>query len=498
MWGSKNLARGLIGFLNLKGISSDCPFRCVEANSSIKSGQYAYPFEFQLPGRLPSSMDHVSVGTGQYCNIGYKVKVEGRGKWKNAKTEKQFQILSKPPSSAPVPISIAPVTSNIMTCLCIPKGRFTFAARVDDSRIAEGETMTVNFACKNETPTGIEIASAQIKQTIYLHTDSPHLHSLSDIVLASANFGLDGGMETYNKDDEMKQMKDSYNGPGMIVSAVNNDLFRELLATLKEGTNQVSFTIPKNVCQTYNGQLFAVCHTLKIKVKTPYFSTNPEARVDIQIVTPADIFSQEGGDPPTVESPNPSSFKLPEGWDSSQVNISAIASGSGNILYGGGISIGETKDEFALSPFNTAPDHDLGGPSEPSLRVLLKELEKSLMVRSTIEEKLQDSSWQRVVRDLQPQDVVAVVKAARMELDKIEVAELIAPAVGNFTCDYVVALIRSTPGWSRTQFLTKLLPLCVDAKTNSDSILNELTEWEKISTEWDFDKVLNRKRHTLS
>ncbi len=456
----------------------------VEANSSINSGQYAYPFEIQLPDHLPSSMDHSS--GGGYCNIVYKVKAEAAGgKWRNAKAERQLEILSKPPSNAPVPNSVEPVTSNIMMCCCIPKGEITFAAHVDDTRIGEGETMAVNFACKNESSAGIEFASAQIKQKIHWKSSS---HSeRSEIVLASANFGLDEGMEMRTK-EEMKQMKDSDYGPGMISNAVDNDLFRELLATVKEGTNQVSLTIPSNAYHTYSGQLMTVYHTLKIKVKTPSCSTNPEAKVAIQIVTP-DIFSQEGDDPHALEYPNPSSSLLPDGWDASEVNTSAMTSGSGNVVYGGGISSGETEDEIAVSPFHT-PD-DLGGPSEPSLRVLLKELENSLSVRSTIQEKLQDSSWQRVVRDLQPQDVVAVVKAARMEFDQTEVAELIAPAVGNFTCDYIVVLIRSTADWLRIQFVQKLLPFCVDVKTNSDSILNELTDWEKISTERDFHKVLN-------
>ena len=454
----------------------------VEANSSINSGRYAYPFEMQLPDHLPSSMYH-SAG-GSYCNIVYKVKAEVGGKWRNVMAERQLVILAKPPSNAPVPNSVEPVTSKIMTCWCMSKGEITFAAHVDDTRIGQGEKMAVNFACKNESSSGIQFASAQIKQKI--HWKSGSHNAGSQRVLASAYFRLDKGMEMSTK-DEMKLMKDSDYGPGMISNAVGNDLFRELLATVQEGTNQVSLTIPSNACHTYNGQLMTVSHTLKIKVKTPFFSTDPETKVAIQLVTP-DIFSQEGDDH-ALEHPNPSSSLLPDGWDASEVKTSAMTSGSGNVVYGGEISTGETEDEIAVSSFHTP--RDLGGPSEPSLRVLLKELESSLSVKSTIQEKLQDSSWQIVVRDLQPQDVVAVVKAARMEFDQTEVAELIAPAVGNFTCDYIVVLIRSTADWLRIQFVQKLLPFCVDVKTNSDSILNELTHWEKISTERDFHKVLN-------
>jgi hypothetical protein len=35
--------------------------------------------------------------------------------------------------------------------------------------------------------------------------------------------------------------------------------------------------------------------------------------------------------------------------------------------------------------------------------------------------------------------------------------------------------------------------LCVDMKSNLDAILNELMDWGKISTEWDFEKGSSRK-----
>ena len=93
--------------------------------------------------------------------------------------------------------------------------------------------------------------------------------------------------------------------------------------------------------------------------------------------------------------------------------------------------------------------------------------------------------------DLQPAYFVAVVKAAKMEFDQTDLALLVAPAIENFTCAYVVAILRSgVPGWLRIQFVQKLIPLCSDLKTNSSLILDEMSDWEKVSTERDFANAL--------
>ena len=450
------------------------------ANSSLNAGQYAYPFELQLPEHLPSSMYCGAHDDDGYCSIVYKVKVEAKGKWRNAKEEVDFQVLAKPPSSAPVPNSVEPITSKITTCCCIPKGKITIAANVDDTRVGEGEAMTVNFACKNESSAGIDFAQAKIKQKIHWHS-SGHSQK-TDEVIAQQNFQLDEGM-TKRSTDELRMIKDVNTMGGLQSRGVNDDLYREILATVNEGTNQVSLTIPHQAKHTYRGSLITVYHTLKIKVKTPSCSSNPETKVDLQIVTPNSI-SGEGN----AASSAPTAPPLPNGWDASAVTTSPTISDNGNVVYGGVVTSGETEDDFVVSPF-TIPE-DLGGPTQPSLQALLKELEMALSARSTIQDKLQDGDWQNIFRNLQPQDVVAVVKAATMEFDQTDVAELIAPAVGNFSCEYVVTLLRSISDWLRIQFVQKLLPLCVDVKTNSNSILNELTEWETISTERDFENAL--------
>jgi hypothetical protein len=319
--------------------------------------------------------------------------------------------------------------------------------------------MTVKFACKNESSAPIDFAEAKIKQKIHWKS-SGHSHTANNGI-AEHHFTLDEGMGRRSK-IEMRQIKNATTMGGVQQQqqqqrGVKNDLYRDLLASVNRGTNQVTLHIPSHAEHTYHGKLITVSHSLKIKVKTPSCSTDPETKVALQIVTPSSFLTE--GDAP---SSTPTAPPLPSGWDASAVTTTwTTVSDGGNAVYGGGVTSGATEEEIAVSPFDT-PDDDLEGPSslQPySLQVLLNELENSLSVRSTIQDKLQDSSWKSLIRNLQPQDVVALVKAAKSEFDQTDVAETIAPAVENFTCQYVAALLRSISDWLRIQFVRKLLIL---------------------------------------
>ena len=51
-------------------------------------------------------------------------------------------------------------------------------------------------------------------------------------------------------------------------------------------------------------------------------------------------------------------------------------------------------------------------------------------------------------------------------------------------------MIKQMPGGLRfSGFCLALLPFCVDLDSNSGLILDELTSWEKVSIERDFEKA---------
>jgi len=77
-----------------------------------------------------------------------------------------------------------------------------------------------------------------------------------------------------------------------------------------------------------------------------------------------------------------------------------------------------------------------------------------------------------------------------LDFDQPKVAEAMAPAIDNFSCDHCVAGVRNASEWNRSSVVEKVLPYVTDLKANKDTILSELSEWEKTVTKRAFDKAL--------
>jgi hypothetical protein len=113
-----------------------------------------------------------------------------------------------------------------------------------------------------------------------------------------------------------------------------------------------------------------------------------------------------------------------------------------------------------------------------------------MSVKSKLEEMIRDDEWKPVLSALQPQDVVAIIKQVTLEFDQPDVAILVASVVDNFTCAYTVTILCSVSDWMRIQFVQKLISVCTDLRENQSLIVNELSDWERVSTELDFADTL--------
>jgi hypothetical protein len=107
----------------------------------------------------------------------------------------------------------------------------------------------------------------------------------------------------------------------------------------------------------------------------------------------------------------------------------------------------------------------------PSLPNLLKEIEYSVSPLTTVQRRLDEDEWRvNVFGLLNPAGYASVIKAVQIEFDQPEMGALVAPAVTNFTHDYILASLRVVSDWIRTPLLTKLLPLCRDMNENGSKI----------------------------
>ena len=90
---------------------------------------------------------------------------------------------------------------------------------------------------------------------------------------------------------------------------------------------------------------------------------------------------------------------------------------------------------------------------------------------------------------LTPTSYTAVIMAVAIEFEYPTVAALVAPEVVEYTHECTIAALRAVPERLRTPLLSNVLPLCRNLSENAARIQSELTHWECVCTEQDFEQA---------
>lgn len=476
----------------------------IEGVTNAYVGKYEYPFEITLPYHLPTSMDFTR--WSEYCRIVYKVKVElsGSSWFNNFNQEYEIPVTMAPLPISPVPYNVEPMEEKITLCCCINQGNIIFGASVDDTRLAPGERVNISFACMNESTAEIQTVYAKISQKIEWSARG-HGSQNTDL-LVNQNFQQTDRMDALRK-SELKSRQD----PNYIAEArdlMAEKTMREVYEAIKTSDNMVSLFIPHNAKHTYYGQCCTVKHYLTIKIKTGFGKTDPTIRIPVQIGTASDKSELDipvPSAPPShwnttepeqdVQVPVIPSFPAPSApppdWEADVVVPSTII--SSNQVQIGAVVEGEEEDNDAGPFVPVVPTPVIVPTSGPSLQGLIDELNVSVSASSIVRQRIEDDLWKRqVFATLNPQQFVRLITSLSIEFDQAEVAAIIAPEINQFTCQFIVAIIKAVSNWLRVTMIQRLLPYTVDLAANSEQILQTLTAWEKISTEKDFEVNLNR------
>lgn len=363
-----------------------------------------------------------------------------------------------------------------MTCCCFNRGDVTFGANVDDTRVGCGEDIKVDFGCKNETGVEIQDVDAVVTQRVEWYANN-HSSTKEDTIV-ERQFMQTSDMRALTK-EELQQMEENQS------RSVADNLLREIRQMVQDGTNSVSLNIPQfqGVCDTYHGALIHVTHTLRITIQTPGLSSNPSVTIPLQIVSPANIQVDNNEEP--GEGGSNAYTPVLDGWDAENVTEAEIVYAPSAPILGGNAANGMNEDEIVVDPFI----NEMGGSEPPSLPILLKKLDLALSAKSTIQTLLKDAEWESIFKNLAPNDFASIMKGIKVEFDQAEVANLVAENVENFICAHVVAAYRIVAEWTREQLVRKLLPYCTDVKENSHLIMENLTSWERVCLERDFEQA---------
>merc|ERR1712038_1366477 len=259
-------------------------------------------------------------------------------------------------------------------------------------------------------------------------------------------------------------------------------------------------------------------HYLTIEIKTEFGVSNPTVRIPTQIGTASDNPDLDAHTPtappssqsqwnltepePEIQVPTPSMAAPsapPPDWESDVV-VSPIVVPSSNHVQIGAVVESEQDDS------DDDNDDNLPAPvvpvpvfvpttttAGPTLQGLIDELKVAVSASSVVKQRITDDMWKsQVFSNLSPHQFVSIIRAVSIEFDKAEVAEAVASAIDEFTCEYIVTTIRAVSDWLRITMIQRLLPFAGDLGTNSESILSELSDWEKMSTEKDFETNLSK------
>jgi len=423
------------------------------AGSTLTEGRYEYPFEFELPESVPASMKCKSED-GE-CEVEYKMSVEmltSSGDEKKAKQKHEFKVVSSPRRNLEkVPALKEPKSEKVNFCCCINKGMMMVGLNVVDTQVEKGQEISFQTGCVNESTVEIVDILAKVKEKVKWSADHYEAEKGSTLIEESVLHRC-GDFASLAKSD----------GDGD-----RHAHFQQILQEITGEKDIVTFPIPSRARDTYSGKLIKVKHELEIVVMTGSCITNPDFDVDLRVVMPhIALTEQEIVVPPMVtENAVP-----PDDWaDAIQA---PVATPTAPPVYGDYTSPGFTMEY------------------SPSVDSLLQELGSSIDDLKIIQDHTGDSSWKDVFDSLSPVDFGGIVARVDLDHNQPTIAALVADTMENFTSDYCIEAMRNCTEWNRTNMVSKLLPYISDLSENKDAILANMTEWEQISTEYDFKKAL--------
>ncbi|KAL7541898.1 hypothetical protein ACHAWF_007050, partial [Thalassiosira exigua] len=486
-----------------------------DVNGPLSEGaRYRFPFSLQLPVDLPSSMS--CEGQGGHCGVGYKIKAELRGNggmFGRHKVEQAFTVRSAPLPMQPVPNLVPPLTEEVKFCCCFSVGKIVMGARVVNTRIGQGETAIIDFACKNQSLRQIERAEVTVKEEV--RWSAQGRYNYSSRVIANQTFRP---TERWDKMDKgaMKEQKERSRNITETLREEERKLLQTIHDAIHDGRHRALLNISPSSLQTYQGLLIQVTHRLKIKVYTGGSCTdNPTIKLQLYLGTPSSLLSsveQQPGHPSSVSPdgmtiptatgvpmPSPSAPPLsspvpamvtpsapPAEWVGAVTATPVMVGQSAAVV--GGNAIWEAEEEGGGTvPIAVAE-------IVPTLPNLLKEIEFAVSPLASVQKRLEEDAWKLAVfYPMTPKQYASVVKAVAIEFDQPDMAALVAPVVNacNFTHPYVIAALRVVADWIRTPLLSKVLPLCKDLDVNASKIKEELSDWELVCTQGDFEQCGN-------
>jgi len=248
-------------------------------NQRAPSGQYEYPFQFNLPHNLPSTMkakDGQSTCEVEYELVATLVQPGGGGIFSShpnsKKTIEVWATTTEPAdSSVQHPADDIPVNG---CCCCCPKGSMTLEACVSKTIVQHNDPIQVQYRCRNNSSMDVHAVKIQLEQVIEwtCNARSKKLTKILD--------RLEFDADRYPELDAT--------APRSSVCCIGGGPVRYSLLSstpLPPEFHTGQLRVPEGACDTYRGSAISVKHVLSVVlVSSGCCSSNPESATSMQVV----------------------------------------------------------------------------------------------------------------------------------------------------------------------------------------------------------------------
>lgn len=425
----------------------------------IDGNTIEFPFVFQIPPHCPSSIIFDD------NKVEYKLSLNNIGYYKETKEKiiKVQQAMSA--DEAPVPSLLEPISEDIfgqcMLCNFIYKGKIMVAAKVDNTRVARGDSLKVQIAGFNYSEDDVKDVKVRVIQRLSVGRGGRNIRNGE---LSQGRIHLTDTLRVKSKEErkewqeDRKRMKDSK----MKRMGFTENIYKKLLAEVQNGENAYILPIRDNkstlkLFDTYEGSALQVRHFLQIEIVTPQDTTDPKFEVPIHI---------HSGNRPTSFAPK---LHVDNKFDEERVEDSLNTS---------------------IVPMMSYEYSYQSSPRAYDFSNLLDQVKVALNAKSKLQDLLNDSQWHPTIKSLTSNEFNLILDEVALDFDKGDVVELLAANVENFTCKYASNILYKTTDWMRILVVQKMLPHCIDLKENQSDLLKNLSNWERLSTERDLENAI--------
>eukprot|EP00543_Licmophora_paradoxa_P004328 CAMPEP_0202456868 /NCGR_PEP_ID=MMETSP1360-20130828/14025_1 /ASSEMBLY_ACC=CAM_ASM_000848 /TAXON_ID=515479 /ORGANISM="Licmophora paradoxa, Strain CCMP2313" /LENGTH=519 /DNA_ID=CAMNT_0049076811 /DNA_START=23 /DNA_END=1582 /DNA_ORIENTATION=+ len=415
-------------------------------NGTLPIGMYAFPFEIQLPPRLPTSFDR----DYEYGMIEYVIEatVKGCEYPHQYKALRPLTVCGKPLPEDPLPYK------NVLACdmrnphmkkvsTVFGVGLLMVGVLLRDTLLGRGEVTRFALSCRNRSQFVILHIQIEVMQKMVFKAKGKTEEM--DLVLHSFKFGLFDGVERNNKGKH----------------SIKNDL-KAINSELEAFAHSFHFTMPKNARETYSGMLIRVRHEIVVS-----FATNSKKESWPRITIPIRVGA------PGMERHKQLKREKPPYWSHTAVARPIRAGNERTVL--GGKPVHHDDSKFRQTKKVLVPKK-----RKASFINLLKDLRESIDPKSLIQEHSSQDGWRDILIQLTPEEFGAILEVLHGSFDEIHVAIYLAEIIEEFSADHLIDGLKHVRDSHRIPFLTKGIPHTHESyKDTTDKLLKSLHSGEE-------------------